>query len=156
MNAAVRKNIKQKEHFKVYMISVRLFSWLSRFVRSLNSFALHPCAYKVFFIFEMTPQLKGVTLNNALKVTSGGSVFLVIPSFNDNWIVTAAIESLNKDTFQDDSSVDCLIIQRCFAVICARHTADFSACLPHFHLHCHRITCMHTSRCTSLPTCKHF
>lgn len=54
----------------------------------------------------------------------------VIPSPNDNWIVTAAIKSLNKDTFQDDS-VCCLIIQRCFVIACARHAPDFSLCLAH-------------------------
>lgn len=50
------------------------------------------------------------------------AVFLVIPSSSDNGIVTAAIKSLNKDIFQDDS--ECLIIQRCFVIVCARHTSE--------------------------------
>lgn len=52
------------------------------------------------------------------------AVFLVIPSSSDNGIVTAAIKSLNKDIFQDDS-VECLIIQCCFVIVCARHTSEF-------------------------------
>lgn len=59
-------------------------------------------------IVEMILHLNLSFLDWILKVTFVVSwqFFLAIPSSNDNWIVTAAIKSLNKDTFQDDS-VNC-------------------------------------------------
>lgn len=83
---------------------------------------------------------------------SVSAAVLVLPSSNDNWI-DATIKSLNKDTFQDDC-VDCLIIQCCFVIICARHASDFSVSFTlsltqsrdlYSYGHIHPISSVHTS-----------
>lgn len=76
--------------------------------------------------------LKSLKTKKVFKKQILFSINRNLGSSDDDWIVTAAAKSLNKDTFQN-YCVDCLIIQCCFVIVCARQASHFYLCLIHIH-----------------------
>lgn len=91
-----------------------------------------PWLLKYFFGGKHLLLKKSLKTKKVFKKRILFSINRNLGSSDDDWIVTAAVKSLNKDTFQN-YCVDCLIIQCCFVIVCARQASHFYLCLIHIH-----------------------